>query len=137
MITLRNKNTRPQGMLFDPLFFGTNPKVQSPIVQTSSKVFHNIVKNENGFTIELAAPGFTKEDFNIDIDADLLKITLTKESQSTEAFVIREYNYNSIDKSFTLPIDADKAKIEAKYDLGILSIEIPLKEKVTHKVNVL
>ena len=137
MITLRNKNTRPQGMLFDPFFFGLNPENSTPKVQTSTRILHNILKNENGYTIELAAPGFTKEDFNIDIDKNKLTISLSKESDTEQAFARKEFDYNSINKSFTLPIDIDNSKIEAKYDLGVLSIELPLKEKVTHKVSVL
>lgn len=93
----------------------------------------NIKETENGFDVEVAAPGFEKEDFNIEVNKDILTISSEKkvESETTEKdnYTRREYNYQSFKRSFTLPESADTEKIAANYKNGILAISIPKKEE--------
>ncbi len=91
----------------------------------------NIKENKNEFNIEFASPGFTKKDFKIDLDQDVLTISAEKEKEKTEekdAFTRKEFSYNSFSRSFTLPKTVNAEKIDAKYDDGILKLSIPKKE---------
>lgn len=92
----------------------------------------NIQDNENEFVVELAAPGKKKEDFNIELDNEVLTISSEekKENRSEEKgkYTRREYSYNSFTRSFTLPDSADSDKIAANYEDGVLKITIPKRE---------
>ena len=92
----------------------------------------NIKETEDDFTIALAAPGLTKEDFGIELDADVLTISseIKKESkEEKEGYTRREFNYSTFKRSFTLPDTVNSADIIASYDNGILSLRLPKKEE--------
>ena len=90
----------------------------------------NIIEDHNGYKIELAVPGFEKKDFNIEIDDDVLSISLDKEIDTkTTTYNKREFNFGSFKRAFNLPESANSTKISAQYRSGILIIEIPKKEE--------
>jgi HSP20 family protein len=97
----------------------------------------NITEEKNNYVVEMAAPGLKKEDFNIDVDKDLITISCEKETETTSEdgkdkngnYTRREYNYSSFSRSFTLPENADGQKIKAKYVDGILKLEIAKNEE--------
>jgi HSP20 family protein len=97
----------------------------------------NIKENTDGFMVEMAAPGMAKDDFKIELNNDLLTISSEKknehETKEGETYTRREYSYQSFSRSFTLPKSVDAEKISAKYENGILSIEIPKKEEAKPK----
>jgi HSP20 family protein len=88
----------------------------------------NIKENEQGYSIEVAAPGLEKQDFHIDLDQDTLKISVSKESKSEESkegYSRKEFSYHSFSRAFTLPKTIDASKIKAGYEQGILQIDLP------------
>lgn len=94
----------------------------------------NILEEEKNFKVELAAPGMKKDDFNIDIDDNVVTISSEKESETTEGgdnkkYSFREYNYSSFSRSFSLPENADTEKITAKYSDGVLCLTVPKKNE--------
>ena len=92
----------------------------------------NIAEGEHQFTIEVAAPGFNKKDFKIDLDNDKLTIASAKEannSENAEKYTRREFNYNEFSRTFTLPETVDGENITAKHSDGILYVNIPKKEE--------
>lgn len=92
----------------------------------------NITEQKNDYMVSLAAPGLKKEDFKIDVDGNMLTISSEKEETKEEKdkkFTRKEYNYSSFSRSFTLPEEINKEKIEAKYEDGVLKISLPRKEE--------
>ena len=89
----------------------------------------NIIEDNNEYKIELAVPGFEKNDFNIEVDDDVLSISLEKEMNATTTYNKREFNFGSFKRAFNLPESAHSAKISANYTSGILNILIPKKEE--------
>lgn len=93
----------------------------------------NIKEDENGFTLEFAAPGYEKGDFEVKVDKDLLTISSAKktetETKEGEKFTRREFKYASFNRTFTLPETVDATKIGATYTNGILNVSIPKKEE--------
>lgn len=92
----------------------------------------NIEETENEFTVSVAAPGLKKNDFNIDVDGNMLTISSEKEETKEEKdarYTRKEYNYSSFSRSFTLPDDVNKEKIEARYEEGVLKLALPKKEE--------
>ncbi len=96
----------------------------------------NIKENETGFELELSAPGRKKEDFNIEIDDNLLTISSETKSENEtkeENYTRREFGYTSFKRSFTLPESVDEEKIGASYENGILKFTLPKKEEALPK----
>lgn len=93
----------------------------------------NITEEKNEYTVSLAVPGMKKDDFKIDIHGTLLTISCEKDESSVEngkEFTRREYNYYSFSRSFSLPEEINREKIEANYKDGVLSISLPYKEEI-------
>ena len=97
----------------------------------------NIKENADAFTVEVAAPGFNKGDFKLELNHDLLTIAsekkLENETKEGEQFTKREFSYQSFSRSFTLPQTADGDRIEANYENGILVVSIPKREEAKPK----
>jgi len=90
----------------------------------------NVKENQKGFDIEVAAPGMTKDDFTIRIDADNnLVISVEKEEKSVEEhenrFLRREFGYSKFTQTMILPENVDKEQIAAKMENGVLQISVP------------
>lgn len=92
----------------------------------------NIVENKEDYMVSLAVPGMKKDDFNIDVEGNMLTISSEKEENKEEKedkYTRKEYNYSSFSRSFTLPDEVNKEKIEAKYEDGVLKLMLPKKEE--------
>lgn len=93
----------------------------------------NIVENKNDYTVSLAVPGMKKDDFNIDVEGNMLTISCENEEnkeEKGEKFTRKEYNYSSFSRSFTLPEEVNRENIEAVYDNGLLKLVLLKKEEV-------
>lgn len=93
----------------------------------------NITDDKDGFNVSLAVPGMKKDDFNIDVEGNMLTISCEKEQKKEEKeakFTRKEYNYSSFKRSFTLPEGVNKEKIDARYEDGVLKLMLPKKEEV-------
>lgn len=97
----------------------------------------NVKETSNEFVVELAAPGMDKEDFQIMIENNVLKIRSERNNESQEEnenYTRREFSYQSFERSFTLNSKlVEDAKIMATYDAGILQVLIPKKEEAKVK----
>ncbi len=100
----------------------------------------NVIENEKDYKIEVAAPGMTKEDFNVHVDEDNnLVITMEKKNENKEEdkkegrYLRREFSYTKFQHALILPDDVDKEKISAEVNNGVLSVELPKLAKDTVK----
>lgn len=87
----------------------------------------NVKETEKAFHIELAVPGMEKEDFQIELNVDLLTVKTEKKEENKEEgerFSKREFSIRSFERSFRLPDNIDFEKINARYQNGILKLEI-------------
>jgi HSP20 family protein len=89
----------------------------------------NISERKEDYLVSLAAPGLQKKDFKIDVEGNLLTISCELEDTVEEKFSRKEYSYSSFERSFTLPDEVNKEKIDARYNEGILEIKLPKKEE--------
>lgn len=91
----------------------------------------NIKETETAFDLDFAAPGFTKDDFKIDLSDAVLTISAEKQQENKEEndrFTRREFSFNSFSRSFNLPQNINEDKIEASYTDGILRVHVAKKE---------
>ncbi len=132
-------NRRPIDAGFNNLlndFFNAWPvydrKESQPKVTGSVPV--NIRKTENAYQLELVAPGFDKNDFKVSVENDLLTIEGNREQKTeekkTENWIRSEYSFQSFKRSFTLDEQIETAGIEAKYENGVLVLNLPRKAEV-------
>jgi HSP20 family protein len=93
----------------------------------------NITENDNKYSIEVSAPGFEKKDFNVRIEDGVLTVSgehTTEKNEENKNFVRREFNHGSFSRSFNLIDLIDEEKVDAKYENGILKLELPKNETV-------
>lgn len=99
-------------------FFGAHPPV-------------NIQESKEAYLLDVVAPGFEKADFKINLDKQVLTISVEKKTENkeeTEKQIRREFSSRSFKRSFTLDENVDAEKINAKYENGILKVNLPKKE---------
>jgi HSP20 family protein len=101
----------------------------------------NIWEGEKAYTLELAAPGFEKTDFNISLDQQVLTIAAgRKEGETPEnrKQVRGEFLVRPFKRSFTIDEKIDTNNIEAAYVNGILTVNLPKVEivKQTKEINI-
>ncbi|AXT58519.1 Hsp20/alpha crystallin family protein [Aquimarina sp. MMG015] len=92
----------------------------------------NVKESDNDFIIELAAPGLVKEDFNIELDNDVLTISSETKNEAKEEkdnYTRKEFSYQTFKRSFNLPDTVNIADILASYDNGVLLVKLPKKEE--------
>ncbi|HQU59034.1 MAG TPA: Hsp20/alpha crystallin family protein, partial [Saprospiraceae bacterium] len=94
----------------------------------------NIIESNDGFTVEMAAPGMNKKDFQIELENEILKISSQKEVKQEikedDRYTRREFSYQSFQRTFHLPKSVvDDSKIKAKYEDGVLRVMIPKREE--------
>lgn len=93
----------------------------------------NIKETEDNYIIEMAVPGFDKKDFNIELNENILKISLNKE-QEEQDYLRKEFQFNGFSREFRLSDKVEQDKIKGHYEKGMLEITIPKKESAK-KVN--
>ena len=111
-----------------PSFFD---KTFSPEVTGEAPV--NITETKDAYKLEFALPGRSKEDFNVSIDKNLLTVSYEKKQEQEEnedKRIRREYSYESFKRTFTLDERINADSIAAKYENGILTLELPKKEEL-------
>jgi len=92
----------------------------------------NIQQNDNGFLVEVAAPGMTREDCNVRIDEENnLVIAFEKKNESEEkdkkgTYLRREFSYTQFQRTMILPDNVEKENISAKVENGVLTVAIPV-----------
>lgn len=99
----------------------------------------NVKESDGEYTVELAAPGLKKEDFNVNIDRDgNLHIHMEskaehKDEDKKSHYLRREFSYSKYEQTLLLPDDVDKDRIEAKVNDGVLTVNLPKVEKLPEK----
>lgn len=93
----------------------------------------NVSESDEAFKIELAVPGFKKEDFKINVDGKNLKISTGSTEETQKNYVRKEFSFSSFERLFYLPKSVDVDKIEAAYVDGILNLTLPKKEEAKPK----
>jgi HSP20 family protein len=90
----------------------------------------NVAKDAEGYVIQLAAPGYSREDFGINVENNTLTISCNSEVQDSTPtgvqFTTQEYSYTTFSRSWSLPKESSADNISARYDAGILTVRIPV-----------
>ena len=90
----------------------------------------NVIEEDNEYKIEVATPGMTKDDFKVHVNKDgNLVIEMEKKKEHEEKkdkkYIRKEFAYTRFHQTLILPENAEKDKIEAKVENGVLKVCIP------------
>ena len=91
----------------------------------------NVIENEKDYELEFAVPGLKKEELNLQVDNDgIMSISMVHKDENGKEnnkrnYIRREFTYQEFHQSYILPDDADRAKISAKVENGVLTITVP------------
>lgn len=114
--------------LFNEFFNNSYSSVLSPSA--------NIKEADDAYEIELAIPGFTKDDFKIEVHDRTLNVSSVSQSENEEKkenYIRKEFSYSSFSRSFRLPRAVDTDQISAAYENGVLNLHLPKKEEAKVK----
>lgn len=132
--TITRKSFRPFYMpnLFDDDFF--------PVMSARSNSMPavNIREDEKFFTLDLAVPGIDKKDLKIDINEDVLTVSSeakTENEENKDGYKRKEFSFSSFCRSFYIPENVNKEKIEANYKDGVLTVALPKQEEEKNKIS--
>lgn len=102
----------------------------NPSENVSGTPAANVHETPNAYVLELSVPGRNKEDFKINVDKDLLTVSYEKKEEvksEDHKTVRREFHHTGFKRSFSLDDKIDASNIQAKYENGILKIELAKK----------
>ena len=132
MPTMRSNNWIP-AVYNDLLYNDMMPKANCTAPAINAK------ESDKAYTVELAAPGMNKQDFNVHINDEgnlVVKMEHKEEHKEEEnknvRYLRREFSYSKYEQTLILPDDVKKDAISAKVEDGVLTVELPkvVEEKV-------
>jgi len=103
---------------FVPFNFTNSPKV-------------NVKETDKAYEIEIANPGFGKDDTKIEIKNGIISVSMTNEYQEgpeDEKYHVQQWSKSSYNESWNIPENVIEEQISAKHDNGVLTITLPKKE---------
>jgi len=103
----------------------------------------NIREDDKNYVLDFAIPGIDKKDLKIDMNEDVLTIlseTKNDSEESKDGYRRKEFSYKAFSRSFYIPENVNREKIEANYKDGILTVSLPKQEeeknKITRKIEI-
>ena len=98
---------------------------------TKNRPAANVIESNDNFKIEVAAPGLTKKDININVEKDILTISAEREinQKEGEKYSRKEFSYDNFKRTYQLPETVDATNIKATFKNGILEITLAKKEE--------
>jgi HSP20 family protein len=98
----------------------------------------NVREDEKNYFLDCAIPGLDKKDLKIDMNEDVLTLSSEVKNENEEnknGYQRKEFSYSSFSRSFYIPEDVNRDKIEANYKNGVLSIVLPKQEEEKSKIS--
>jgi HSP20 family protein len=128
--------------LFTPAVYRTLPVdlfdhfLNNSLNETNSFYpYINILEENDKFQIELALPGYSKEQISMNYLKNVLTIKSNIEENTSEEkkFLTREFGQRGFSKQFVIPQMLDAEKITAEFTDGVLRVNVPKKEEAKVK----
>ncbi len=90
----------------------------------------NIKESDKDFIIEFAIPGKSNDDFEVELDKNLLTIKSNGSvSENDYNYMQQQFNFSTFSKSYELPDSVDLNKIDSHYRNGMLTIILPKRKE--------
>ena len=112
--------------------FGENLGTSEDVSNRAWAPAVNIRETDNAFFVEAELPGLTKDDIDITLENNMLKLSGERRFEKD----VSEKNYHRVERSygnflrtFSLPSEVDAEGVKASFKDGVLTIEIPKAEQ--------
>ncbi len=134
-MTLMRTHTDPFDVLFKNFF--NNDSFFAPALET--KISHpvDIYETKDGLHFEIACTGLSKEDVNINIEGDILRVTYEKDGENENDvtnYIHKGIARRSFNLGYKISSRFDLQNADAQMNNGLLTISIPFAEQAKPKV---
>lgn len=105
----------------------------------SKRPLTNIIESQKAYRLELALPGFSKNEISVQLEGDVLKVNCKKKHLGRDKWsrqIRKEYGYQQISEGFTIPPDISKDDITSSYQHGVLTITLPIVKTAKKKIGI-
>ncbi len=125
-----------RGSLFDDFFKDIAPgfyvrPLHGDNLPAPGQIKIDVKETEGGYTVLAEVPGVAKEDIHVSLDGNVVNLRAEvrqhDEKREGEKLLRSERYYGAVARSFQLPADVDPAQAKAKYDNGVLTLNLPKK----------
>ena len=110
----------------------------------SREMLMDVKDNGDHYNVEIDLPGFKKEDITIELNDGFMTVSASKglneEDKNRSGKIVRQERYSGMmSRSFYVGEDISSEEVHAKFDNGVLTLQIPKKEqeKIAHKNTVM
>ena len=98
----------------------------------------DVHEDEDGLHVTVELPGMSTDDVSVSVENGILSISGEKKQETEEGdaesnYHLVERRYGSFERTFRLPRSIDSDKVKAKFENGLLNIDIPKSEKAKKK----
>ena len=107
---------------------------------TNREMLMDVKDHEDHYEVEIDLPGFRKEDINIELNDGYMTVSASKgldeDEKDHKGKIIRQERYSGMmSRSFYVGEDITNEEVHAKFENGVLKLDIPKKEdeKIAHK----
>ena len=133
MRTLTRWNPFREMTRFDPFgelgYLWKDLPVAAPMGEAEPMMRVEVTENDTGYLVKAEVPGVAKDDIEVSVDGNVVTVSAEvkreKEAKEGEKVLRTERYYGAVTRAFTLPMDVDFAKAEAKIDNGVLMLTLP------------
>jgi HSP20 family protein len=97
----------------------------------------DVAETEKALEVTAELPGVSEKEIDVSLSGDMLTIKAEKKSdkeEKTKDYHLVERSYGTFQRSMQLPFQADPAKIDAKFDKGVLKLVVPKPAEAQAKV---
>lgn len=104
----------------------------TPAAKASNRFATNIRETETAFELELAAPGFAKDAFNIELNDSKLTVSAKRETANDtqeNKYYRKEFGAASLKRTFSVPETVSEEEVKARFENGVLYVTLPKKEE--------
>ncbi len=121
-----------RGSLLDEFFkevapgFFIKPLHGDP-VPSASQIRIDVSENDQAFTVRAEIPGVNKQDIHVSVEGSIVTLSAEIRQREGEKLLRSERYYGSVSRSFQLPAEVDEAQSKARYENGILLLDLPKK----------
>lgn len=122
---------------FEPMFRRFLAPLRAEMDANMLQIRIDVEEKDKSYTVRADMPGVKKEDINVRIDGNIVQIDAESKQEKEvkeKGKLLRSERYSgSISRTFSLSQDVDEAKAVAKYENGVLNLELPKKETTASK----
>jgi HSP20 family protein len=109
-------------------FFDTSGLPAAQINGLSFSPTVNVKETENAIEVTAEVPGLKPEEIEVSLTGNILTLKGEKNEEKEEtkgSYHLVERRFGSFSRSFRLPMEVDRAKVQAKHKDGVLSVTLP------------